>query len=64
MKRKELKNLAKKIAKLEMIIQNSSDSNEIRKAQDAMLELSGQVNNFTDMMELDELVQEYMETSS
>lgn len=41
MKRKELKNLAKKIAKLEMIIQNSSDSNEIRKAQDAMLELSG-----------------------
>ena len=64
MKRKELKNLAKKIAKLEMTIQNSSDSNEIRKAQDAMLELSGQVNNFTDMMELDELVQEYMETSS
>ena len=53
-----------KIAKLEKIIQTSSDPSEVRKAQDLMLELSGQVNNFTDMMELDGLVQEYLEEDS
>ena len=34
MKRKERKNLAQKIAKCELIIQNSSDPKEVARAQD------------------------------
>lgn len=33
MKQKELKNLAKKIAKYEQIIQNSTDEDEVHKAE-------------------------------
>jgi hypothetical protein len=41
MKKKELKQLASKIAKCEHIIQTSSDKNAIRRAQDDILTLSG-----------------------
>ena len=41
MKKKELKNLAKKIADAEYIIQNSDDAKAVAKAQDTILELSG-----------------------
>ena len=58
MKRKELKNLAKKIAKAEMIIQTSTDKKEILRAQDEIMELSGKIDNVADMVELDDLVQE------
>ena len=64
MKRKELKNLAKKIAKLEKTVQSNSDKEATKKAQDELLHLCGQVTNLTDMLELDELVQEYIENES
>ena len=60
MKKKELKNLAKKIADAEYIIQNSDDANAVAKAQDAILELSGKVSSVEDMLALDELVQEIL----
>lgn len=64
MKRKELKNLAKKIAKLEKAVQSNSDQEATKKAQDELLHLCGQVTNLTDMLELDELIQEYIENES
>lgn len=64
MKQKELKNLAKKIAKYELIIQTSDDKHLVRKAQDAIMELSGKVNSLEDIVIIDELVQEYIEELS
>ena len=61
MKKKELKNLAKKIADAEYIIQTSNDNKAIAKAQDSIMELSGKVNSVEDMVALDELVQELLE---
>lgn len=61
MKRKELKALAKKIAKVELKIQNSEDPKEIRKAQEEMMELCGSVESLEDMTEIDEMVQEILE---
>ena len=60
MKKKELKNLAKKIADAEYIIQNSDDAKAVAKAQDTILELSGKAMSLEDMMIIDELVQEIL----
>jgi glycerol-3-phosphate cytidylyltransferase-like family protein len=61
MKTKELKNIAKQIAKQELIIRNSTDAKEIRKAQDAIMDLSGRVEKLEDMVAIDEFVQEILE---
>ena len=60
MKKKELKNLAKKIAKYENIIQTSDDKDEIRKAQLAIIELSGSVDSLEDITAIDEMVQDFL----
>ena len=64
MKKKELKNLAKKIAEAEYIIQTSDDLKAVAKAQDAILELSGKAMSLDDMMAIDELVQEFLSQKS
>lgn len=64
MKAKERKALAKKIAKCEWTIQTSDDADAIRKAQDEIMKLSGCVDNFEDIVIIDELVQEYIEELS
>ena len=64
MKLKELKNLAKKIAKYELIIQNSDDKEAIREAETQIMNLSGCVDKFEDMIVIDELIQEYIEELS
>ena len=58
MKRKELKNLAKKIAKAEKIVQNSPDAAEIGRAQQEIMDLSSKVSSIEEMIELDDLIQE------
>ena len=58
MKRKELKKLAEKIAKYETIVQTSSDKDEIHRAEQAIMQLSGCVTSFEDMCVLDELIQD------
>ena len=58
MKKKELKNLAKKIAKAELIVQNSSDVAEINRAQQEIMDLSSKVSSIEEMIELDDLIQE------
>ncbi len=60
MKKKELKALAKRIADAELIIQNSSDSKEISKAQNTIMELTSKVHSMEDLMTIDELVQEIL----
>ena len=60
MKKKELKNLAKKIAEAEYIIQNSDDAKAIAKAQDSILELSGRAMSLKDITIIDELVQDIL----
>ena len=64
MKQKELKALAKKIAKYEFIIQTSDDKHLVHKAQDAIMELSGKVSSLEDIVIIDELVQEYIKELS
>ena len=64
MKQKELKNLAKKIAKYEWIVQTSDDKKEIANAQNEIMKLSGCVDKIEDMVVIDELVQEYLENFS
>ena len=64
MKKKELKNLAKKIADADYINKNSDDAKAVAKAQDAILELSGKVSSVEDMLALDELVQEILNEKS
>ena len=64
MKMKELKNLAKKIAKLEQIIENSEDKDAVHKAEQEIMKISGSVKGLEDMMIIDELVQEILSDNS
>lgn len=60
MKTKELKNLAKKIANAELIVQTSDDPQAIHKAQNQIMELSSHVNSLDDITTIDEMVQEIL----
>ena len=60
MKKKELKNLAKRIADAELIIQISSDKKEINDAKKKIIELSNHAIDLEDMIILDELVQDFL----
>ena len=64
MKRKELKNLAKKIAQAEHIIQTSDNQDEIQRAQMEIMTLSSHVDSLDDITILDEMVQELLATYS
>lgn len=61
MKRKEIKNLAQKIAKFEKIIQTSSDKKEIANAEKEIMKLSSCVDSLEDMIAVDEIVMEILE---
>lgn len=55
MKRKELKNLANKIAKLERQRVEGADNTELERQ---ITELCGHVHSLEDMMQLDEMIQD------
>lgn len=61
MKRKELKNLAQKIAKCEMIIQTSDDKEKVARAEQEIMRISSSVADLDDMLVIDELVMEILE---
>ena len=61
MKTKELKNIAKQIAKYELIIRNSDDKKAVQNAQMQIMELSGRVDKLEDMVAIDEYVQEILD---
>ena len=60
MKTKELKNLAKKIANAELIVQTSEDPQAVRKAHNQIMELSSHVHSLDDITTIDEMVQEIL----
>ena len=60
MKRKEIQQLAKKIAKLELIIQNSDDKNEVHRAEEEVMRISANICSLADMEAIDEAVQEIL----
>lgn len=62
MKKKELKNLAQKIAKAERVIQSpDSTTVEKSKAEQEIMTLSSHVDKLEDMIIIDEMVQEILE---
>lgn len=61
MTKKEMKNLAKQIAKLENIIKTSQDKEEIYEAEQQVMNLTSKVTDFDDMMEIDEMVLNILE---
>lgn len=60
MNKKELKNIAKKIAAAELVLSQSVDKEEIRKAEDTIFQLSGRVTSLTDIAIIDEMVQDIL----
>ncbi len=64
MKRKELKNLAEKIAKQEYIIQTSNDNVAVQAAQEEIMRLSSRVHDFQDIDLIDEMVQDLLSKMS
>lgn len=64
MKRKELKNLAKKIAQAEHIVQTSDNQDEIQRAQMEIMTLSSHVDSLDDITIIDEMVKELLATYS
>lgn len=60
MKRKELKNLAQKIAKQELIAQTSDNPNEVKRAQEEIMRLCGCVESIEDITIIDEMVAELL----
>lgn len=64
MKKKELKELAKKIAKYELTLQSSDDPKVIKAAQDEIMKLSSHVESLDDITLIDEYVQEEISKNS
>ena len=64
MKEKEIRNLATKIGKCEIALQNASDSAEKARLEQEIVKLSSMVKNFEDMVAVDEAVQDYIQKNS
>ena len=64
MKRKELKNLAQKIADCEYVIEHSKDEKQVNLAQIQIMNLTSRVHDFQDMDIIDEMVQELLKKMS
>lgn len=61
MNKKEIKNLAKQIAKAELTIQNSTDQKERKYAMDMIIALSSKLSSLEEMERVDEIVQKILE---
>ena len=64
MKRKELKNLAQKIAKAELARAKATDPVDIKNAENEIIRLSGKISNIEEMLLLDDLIQDYIQEYS
>ena len=60
MKAKEIKNLAKKIAQQEKILQTSTSTEEKARAEQEIIKLSSCVKSIEDMIALDEAIQDLL----
>lgn len=64
MKAKEIKNLAKKIAQQEKILQNATSTEEKQRAENEIIKLSACVKTIEDMVALDEAIQDILMKNS
>ena len=64
MKRKEIQQLAKKIAKLELVLQSSTDMAERQRAEMEIVKLSSGIRSLEDMEAIDEAVQDILAKNS
>lgn len=64
MKQKEIKNLAKKIAQQEMILQKATSTEEKQRAEQEIIRLSACVKTVDDMVALDEAIQDLLMKNS
>lgn len=64
MKQKEIKNLAKKIAQQERILQNATTLEEKSRAEQEIIKLSSCVKSIEDMVALDEAIQDLLMKNS
>ena len=64
MKQKEIKNLAKKIAQQEMILQEATSTEEKQRAEQEIIRLSACVKTVDDMVALDEAIQDLLMKNS
>ena len=63
MTKKQRKRLAQQLAELEHIIQTSADRNEVRDAQERMMQMQEAADmNTEDMCAVDEMVQDILQT--
>lgn len=60
MKKKELRNFAKKIASLEYVCQMSDDEQEVAKAQAEIMKIANHIGRIEELDEIDSLVQEIL----
>lgn len=60
MKKKELKNLAQKIADYEYILETNDDQEAINNAQKSIMQLTSKVKDFQDLDILDEMIQDIL----
>lgn len=64
MKKKELANLAQRIAKAEQTVENSSNLDEVQRAKNEIMLLTRNVKNLDDMMAIDEMVLKILESQN
>lgn len=64
MKKKELKNLAQKLAESEYTIQHSKNKEEIRNAQQNIMQITSKIHDFSDLDQIDEMVQDILSKMS
>lgn len=64
MKKKELKAIALKIVKLETIISENSDEQTVTNAKLELMRLTDSIESLSDMMEIDNIVQESLSRKS
>lgn len=60
MTKKEIKRLAKEIARNEKIVMNSTDSAEVNTAKDKIMRLTESIYDINDMVILDCYIQDYL----
>lgn len=61
MNRKEKKEIAQKVAKLEIQLQNCTDSIERQHLENAIFTLLGHVTSLTDMIDIDDMIQTFID---
>ena len=61
MRKKEIKNLAKRIAACELVLKDSEDKQEIAKAQNEIMNITSQITSINDLLAIDAIVVELLE---